>query len=319
VRPSLAALGVLALTAAAAPWLPLRDPAAQPDGLVLAALPPLARVDAVQLAGGEVVYAHAVRQRSDGSVEIRRGRRLRTIPATDLAGPTPREWRRRPLFVLGTDGYGRDLLSRLIHGARVSLAVGAVAAAAAVCLGALVGLAAGAAGGLVDGVLMRVADVFLSVPRLFLILFLVGLWGPSLATTMAVVAATTWMAAARLVRAEAWSLRDSDLVRSAVAAGASPGRIALRHVLPAAAAPLLVEAAMRLGGAVLLEASLSFLGLGVPPPAPSWGNLLADGRDRLLGAPWIATLPGLAVAGTVVAVGRVADHFARRPSTSPRT
>jgi len=218
----------------------------------------------------------------------------------------------RARFVLGTDSLGRDLLSRLVWGARVSLVAGLLAALVAVGLGGGIGLLAGFAGGSVDALLMRATDAALAIPRLFLLLLLAALFRPSLATTVLLVGCTTWMAAARLVRGEALSIREREFVASARAAGASPARIALRHVLPHAAMVLGVEAAIRLGQAVLLEASLSFLGLGVPPPAATWGGLIADGRDRLLDAWWISTWPGLALAGVVIASSLVADGARER-------
>jgi peptide/nickel transport system permease protein len=312
VAVGVALLAALSLAALLAPWLPLRDPAAQPDGLVLRDLPPLSRVEAVVLSDGTLRFAHEVRPGEDGRVSIRRGERWTALEPAELAGPDPRDWRRRPLYLLGTDGFGRDLLSRLVHGGRVSLGVGFLAALMAVVVGGLLGLAAGFTGGGLDSVLMRFADLVLAVPRLFLVLLLVALWGASLTATVLVLGATSWMTAARLVRAEVLSLRGRDWVRAAAAAGASPARVALLHVLPAAAAPLLVESALRVGHTLLLETSVSFLGLGVPAPTPSWGNLIADGRDRLLDAWWVSTLPGLAIAATVVGLGLLAEALRDR-------
>jgi peptide/nickel transport system permease protein len=317
-RPLLAAGFLLALSAAAllGPLLGLRDPAAQPDGLVLRDLPPFSRAEAVRLVGEGLRYADEIRDEADGSVSLRRGVSWERIPAASLAGATPEARRVRPFFVLGTDGYGRDLLSRIVNGARVSLLVSLLAAGLAVTLGAGAGLAAGLFGGVVDGLLMRLTDVFLSVPRLFLLLLLVALYGPSLAGTVLVLGATSWMAAARVVRAEILSLREREYVRAAEASGASRARVAFLHLLPGAAAPLLVEGTIRFANTLLLESSLSFLGLGVPPPSPSWGNLIADGRDSLLGAWWIATLPGVAIAATVLAVNALGE--ALREKVEPR-
>jgi peptide/nickel transport system permease protein len=290
---------VWALFAALAPVLPLRDPDAQPDGFVLRNLPPMTEVDVVTFPDGARRYAHELRRETDGGFSSRRGEEWTRLPETARIG--------RARFVLGTDALGRDLLSRLVWGARVSLVAGLLAALVAVVIGGGIGLVAGLSGGGLDALLMRLTDAALAIPRLFLLLLLAALFRPSLATTVLLVGCTTWMAAARLVRGEVLSLREREFVASARAAGASPARVALRHVLPHAATVLGVEAAIRLGQAVLLEASLSFLGLGVPPPAASWGGLIADGRDRLLDAWWIAAWPGLALAGVVIASSLVAD------------
>ena len=301
-------LGILAgwaLVAALAPILPLRDPNAQPDGLVLRNLPPMTVVDTVSWADGTRQYAHELRRETDGGLSVRRGDTWTRVPIDGARIERAR-------FVLGTDSLGRDLLSRLVWGARVSLVAGLLAALVAVAIGGGVGLIAGFSGGWVDAALMRVTDGALAIPRLFLLLLLAALFRPSLSTTVLLVGCTTWMAAARLVRGEALSIREREFVASARAAGASPVRVAMHHVLPHATAVLGVEAAIRLGQAVLLEASLSFLGLGVPPPAASWGGLIADGRDRLLDAWWIATWPGLALAGVVIASSLVADGVRER-------
>ena len=174
-------------------------------------------------------------------------------------------------------------------------------------LGTFVGVLAAVSGGWVETLLMRLTDLMLSIPRLFLALMLVALYGPSLVTTVVVLAATTWMAAARLVRGEILSVRELEFVTAARAVGAPPFRLVTRHLLPAVVVPITVESSLRVGDTILLEAALSFLGLGVPAPAPTWGNLVADGRDSLLDAWWIATLPGLAIAATVIALNLLGD------------
>lgn len=315
VRWPVVLLGTLAVVALLAPWLGLRDPDAQPDGLVLRCLAPLSRVEAVALADGRVQPVHELHALPGGGVEYRRGERWGTLEPAQLAV----RWHRHLFFVLGTDTFGRDLLSRLVYGARVSMAVGLLAALLSVVLGGGIGLAAGLGGGRVDGVLMRLTDLALSIPRLFLLLFLVALYRPSLTTTIAVLGATTWMAAARLVRGEILSLRERDWVQAARCAGASRWRLALYHLLPGALSPLLVEGTLRVAHTILLEASLSFLGLGVPPPMASWGSLVAEGRDRLLDAWWISTLPGVAIAATVVALSVLGDALRDRLDPRSRT
>jgi peptide/nickel transport system permease protein len=154
----------------------------------------------------------------------------------------------------------------------------------------------------------------LSIPRLFLALMLVALYGPSTRTTILVLGFTTWMAAARLVRGEILSLKERDFIQAARASGIGTLRLGLLHLLPAASLPLLVEGALRVGETILLEAALSFLGLGVPAPAPSWGNLVADGRSSILDAWWISTLPGIAIALTVIALNLLGDSARERLS-----
>lgn len=305
LRVGVAVLSGWALVALAAPFLPLRDPNAQPSGLVLRTLPPMSAVSVLARADGSTEFVNELRTEADGGLSARRGDAWSRVE-----GETPAIAPAR--FVLGTDALGRDLLSRLVWGARVSLVAGLLAALVAVAIGGSVGLSAGLAGGRVDALLMRATDGALAVPRLFLLLLLAALFRPTLQSTVLLVGATTWMAAARLVRGEALSIREREFVASARASGASPFRVALRHVLPHAGAVLGVEAALRLGQAVLLEASLSFLGLGVPPPTSSWGSLIADGRDRLLDAWWIATWPGIALAGVVLAAFLVADGTRER-------
>jgi peptide/nickel transport system permease protein len=303
-RLGLGLIGAWVAAALLAPALPLRDPSVQPDGLVLRTLPPLSRVWEVRGPDGGVRYAHDVRREPDGRTSIRRGESWTTLPGTAEAS------RRR--FLLGTDLLGRDVFSRLVWGARASLLAGALAAAIALLVGTGVGLAAGLAGGTADAILMRLTDGALAIPRLFLLVLLAALFRPSLPLAVLAIGGTSWMVAARLVRGEVHALRDRPFVQSARSAGVPPLRLALLHILPAIGGLVAVEASLRFGQSVLLEGSLSFLGLGVPPPTPTWGGLIADGRDRLLDAWWIATWPGIALAGVVVATQWIADGLRER-------
>ena len=200
----------------------------------------------------------------------------------------------------GTDTLGRDILSRMLHGGRVSLWVGFVAVGLSAAIGIALGLAAGYFGGLVDELVMRFVDIMLCFPSFFLILAVIAFLEPSLTNIMAVIGLTSWMGVARLVRAETLSLRRRDFVAAARLAGAGPVRIMLVHILPNALAPVLVSATLGVAGAILVESSLSFLGLGVQPPDPSWGNMLMEGKEVLGIAPWLSVFPGLAILLTVL-------------------
>ena len=202
--------------------------------------------------------------------------------------------------LLGTDALGRDVLSRMLHGGRVSLWVGFVAVGLSVSVGLLFGLIAGYFGGLADEVIMRGVDVMLCFPSFFLILAVIAFLEPSLTNIMIIIGLTSWMGVARLVRAEALTLKHRDFVLAARLAGSGSARILAMHILPNAAAPVLVSATLGVAGAILVESSLSFLGLGVQPPDASWGNMLLDGKEVLEVAPWLSVFPGLAILFTVL-------------------
>jgi len=272
----------------------------------------MSRATALDMADGSRIYCHEVEEIAQDRLRFRRGGTWKQLAAADLLGGSLETGEQSELYLLGTDSYGRDMAARLVHGGKISLLIGLLSAAMAVLIGSAIGLAAGFAGGVVDGTLMRCTDLALSIPRLYLALLLVALFGPSLLNTVLILGATSWMTSARLVRGQVLSLKRNDWVASARATGAGPLRQAILHVFPGAAAPVLVEAALRTGDSILLETSLSFLGLGVRPPAASWGSLIADGRDRLLDAWWIATLPGLAVAATVLVINNLGDRAASR-------
>jgi peptide/nickel transport system permease protein len=308
-------LAMLALLALLAPYLPLPSPTEISESVVLRDLPPMARVDLILLADGSRVHTNEIETDSDQSLSYRQGTEWHSIPTTALAGQTEDDWHRTQRFILGTDRHGRDLASRLLHGARISLLIGLMAASIAVVIGIIVGLVSAMAGGLVDSLLMRFTDLVLAIPRLFLALMLVALWGTSLTTTTVVLGTTTWMAAARLVRGEVLAAKGLDYVEAARAGGAAPLRLGIFHLLPAALVPVIVEGALRVGDSILLETSLSFLGLGVPPPLASWGNLIRDGLSSLrLGIWWTTAFPVIALACTVISFTVIGQSLQQRLS-----
>ena len=217
----------------------------------------------------------------------------------------------------GTDQLSRDVRSRVVSGARISLAVAALAVGLSVTLGAGVGLTAGYWGGAVDAILMRFVDGALAVPRLFILLLVLSV--PDrvpLGALILLIGTTGWFATSRLVRAEVLRLREETFVRAAEALGASRPRVIFRHLLVNATGPLLVAATLGVGDVILLEAGLSFLGLGVQPPTPSWGGMILDGRPVLEAAPWVSVFPGAAIILTVLATNLVGD--ALRDAFDPR-
>jgi peptide/nickel transport system permease protein len=218
--------------------------------------------------------------------------------------------------LLGTDELGRDVLSRMIWGSRVSLKVGFVAVGIAISIGILIGTLSGFYGGKPDAVLMRFVDIMLAFPTFFLILAVIAIVEPSISTIMIVIGFTSWMDVSRLVRAEILGLKERDFVLAAKAIGASDFRVIFRHILPNALSPVFVSATFGVAGAILVESGLSFLGLGVQPPDPSWGNILTSGKDYITVAWWLSLYPGFAILITVLSYNLVGEGL--RDALDPR-
>ncbi|MEW5949185.1 MAG: oligopeptide ABC transporter permease [Thermodesulfobacteriota bacterium] len=218
--------------------------------------------------------------------------------------------------LLGTDQLGRDVLSRIIWGGRISLMVGFVAVGIAMVIGVFLGAMAGYYGGYVDTVIMRFVDIMLCFPTFFLILAVVALLEPSIWNIMVVIGATGWMGMARLIRAEILSIKERDYVLAARALGASHTRIIWRHIIPNAMAPVLVSATLGVAAAILTESALSFLGIGVQPPTPSWGNILTAGKDSIEVAWWLSFYPGMAILITVLGYNLLGEGI--RDAIDPR-
>jgi peptide/nickel transport system permease protein len=218
----------------------------------------------------------------------------------------------------GTDQLSRDVLARVVAGARVSLSVAALSVALSISLGAAVGLTAGYLGGWVEAFLMRLVDGALAIPRLFVLLLALAVWERVPAYALVLMIGTTgWFGTSRLVRGEVVRLRELAFVRSAEALGAGRWRVIFRHLLPNVSGPLLVAASLGVGEVILLEAGLSFLGLGIQPPTPSWGGMILDAKGVLVTAPWSSIFPGLAIVLTVIAVNLMGD--ALRSAAAPET
>ncbi|MBR8701728.1 Glutathione transport system permease protein GsiD [Fusobacterium sp. DD29] len=226
-----------------------------------------------------------------------------------LQAPSSKHW-------LGTDEFGRDIFARIVHGARVSLTVGIVAVSISIVVGGILGAVAGYYGGMLDNVIMRAMDIFLAVPSILLAIAIVSALGPSLANLMIAISISSVPRYARIVRASVLSIRDQEFIEAARAIGASNTRIIFRHIIPNSLAPVIVQGTLGVASAILSTAGLSFIGLGIQPPAPEWGSMLSGGRQYLRYAWWVTTFPGVAIMITILSLNLLGDGL--RDALDPR-
>jgi len=307
---------LLIVIALAAPLLAPYDPVEQLDPPSGRYRPPGTVMAAVHLADGGWRLVDRV-QRTPAGLEIERLGRTETLPASQVANLTPDGVADRRVFLLGSDKFGRDLASRMLYGTRVSLAVGLLSVALALTLGVAVGSAAVMGGRVADFVIMRGVDAIMAFPFVFLTMAISAFLHPSPALIVVILGGTAWTVISRLTRAEMLSLQSREFILAARALGQSPFAILWRHLLPNAFTPALLRATIQISDMILLESALSFLGLGLQPPIPSWGNMISEGQDVLLQAWWVATFPGAALSFTVIAFNLLADGL--RDTFDPRT
>ena len=257
------------------------------------------------------------------TIHFRQGIRERSLPLSQLHSLTGQSVANgnpgfvvSRTFLLGTDQYGRDIFSRVIYGSRISLSIGFLVVLISVTLGTIIGVSSGYFGGWVDNIMMRLVDVLIAFPALFLILIIIATFGNSIYLIVITLSFTGWMGVARIVRGQVLSLKEQEFILAAKSLGLSNLRIIFRHLVPNALTPVIVAATLRIGSIILTEAGLSFLGLGVQPPTPSWGNIINEGRDSLLNHWWISTFPGIAILSTVVCFNLIGDGI--RDALDPR-
>ena len=264
-------------------------------------------VDSYRIEGNTVIYYQGHREKVTGLETLAGGKEYRDGEPAFIVTRS---------FILGTDQYGRDILSRVIYGSKISLSIGFLVVLISVTLGTIVGVSSGYFGGIVDNTLMRIVDVLIAFPALFLILIIIATFGNSIFLIVITLSFTGWMGVARIVRSQVLSLKEQEFILAAKSLGLSHLRIIFRHLVPNTLTPVIVAATLRIGSIILTEAGLSFLGLGVQPPTPSWGNIINEGRDSLLNHWWISTFPGIAILTTVVCFNLIGDGV--RDALDPR-
>ena len=305
-RVGLAVIGLLTFVAILAPVVAPNSPTDQFDEGAGRNLPPMTSKIGIRLDDGRGRLADAIEIKADG-VEIERLGRTEFISFAQMSDESRDNPTKRRFYLLGTDKLGRDVWSRIAYGSRVSLAIGVLAALIALVVGTTVGAAAALSNRWLDGLLMRTVDGLLMFPRIFLLLALTAMIGGSTGLIVVGLGCTSWMSVSRLARAELLSLRRQDFVEAARSTGQRPVQIFLRHMLPSSISPVLIDTTLRVGDLILLEAALSYLGMGVPPPTPSWGGIVSDGALDLVSAWWVSFFPGLAIAATVIAFNLIGD------------
>lgn len=316
LRWGIVLVGLLLAVALAAPLLAPYDPNEQVDPAAGSLRPPGTVLPAARLATGGWRLADRVERTATG-LRLERLGRVEELPTSAVLNLTPTGVADSRTYRLGSDLFGRDVLSRMLYGARISLAVGLTAMLFALTLGVAVGSAAAVGGPVVDTILMRGVDALLSFPWIFLVMLLAAFFDPSTAALVLLLGASSWMGISRLTRAELLILREREFVLAARSIGQRPFVILLRHMLPNALTPVLIQCTLLIANLILAESSLSFLGLGIQPPTPSWGNMIATGRDSLFHSWWVATFPGAALAVAVIAFNLLGEGL--RDALDPRT